>query len=387
MNASRSIFTAPSSFNSQEDSKAQSRRPVKRPRSSSTQPPTLHSLARAESFRPTRLSLPHIEAPYPSAWKPSKPPSLLNSTTPSLSDDLTLSKQLSSLRTGQPPQKRPCHQPQTRHNARVEEDQPPPLFFSDSPRSRPSFPLRLSNAQLEANMMGKGDKEETGKVKTVKIARASPKVSSPGAQRPRPYRNPSGQGSSGAISKAKASEEETRSNGHTILQQVGISEVLDQDDRPTFIIDLGHHANLEPGPLKAIFFNTALKSSPRLMELVTGHLSITSPGFSTTTAFNEFKAWVTSYVKNNQALDVPLPSFSYAGATWVCSTLRKQLRLIRGVLSGSSAMLNSGSPSLGKSAAKHFFPSDDRRSGTFLSILALTRCHLILRLFALKQQC
>jgi len=200
-------------------------------------------------------------------------------------------------------------------------------------------------------MMGKASKEDASKVKTLRLARGSSHVTSPGGSRPRPPRTPSGQGLQGSPGKIKPFDEEPKSVGHSLLQQIGITELLDQDDRPTFVIDLGNHANLEPGPLKIVFSNPALKFSHRILELVTGQTNISSPGLNATTAFNEFKAWATSYVKNNQALDVPLPSFSYAGATWVCSTLRKQLRLIRGVVGEGSASFGSNTPPLGISAS------------------------------------
>lgn len=216
---------------------------------------------------------------------------------------------------------------------------------------RPSLPLRLSQTDVGATMMGKASKEDASKVKTLRLARGSPHVTSPGGSRPRPPRTPSGQGLQGSFSKIKPSDEDSKSVGHSLLQQIGITELLDQDDRPTFIIDLGNHANLEPGPLKNIFSNPALRSSHGILGLVTGQTNVNSPGLIATTAFNEFKAWATSYVRNSQALDVPLPSFSYAGITWVCSTLRKQLRLIRGVVSEGSASFGNNTPALGISGS------------------------------------
>lgn len=197
-------------------------------------------------------------------------------------------------------------------------------------------------------MLGKANKEEAAKVKTLRLARGTP--TSPG--RPsRPLRTPSGQSVSGSSVKLRSPAEETKSASLSLLQQISILELLDQDDRPTFVIDLGNHANLEPGPLNIVFSNVALKASMGLLEMVTGKTDLNSPGLSATTAFNEFKAWITSYVKNNQSLDVTLPSFSYAGATWICSTLRKRLRVIRGVPNTGSAGFGGNSPSFAMSAS------------------------------------
>ena len=197
-------------------------------------------------------------------------------------------------------------------------------------------------------MLGKANKEEAGKVKTLRLARGTP--TSPGRPN-RPLRTPSGQSLPSPSIKLRSPAEDTKSASLSLLQQSSILELLDQDDRPTFVIDLGNNANLEPGPLSIVFSNLALRAVAGLQEMITGKTDLNSPGLNATTAFNEFKAWVTSYVKNNQSLDVTLPSFSYAGATWICSTLRKRLRLIRGVLNTGSGGFSSNSPSFAISAS------------------------------------
>jgi hypothetical protein len=53
-----------------------------------------------------------------------------------------------------------------------------------------------------------------------------------------------------------------------------------------------------------------------------------SSGIDATNNFAEFKAWALSFVKNNESLDISLPSFPFGGITWTCSTLRKRFRLI-----------------------------------------------------------
>lgn len=66
------------------------------------------------------------------------------------------------------------------------------------------------------------------------------------------------------------------------------------------------------------------------MEMVSGEADLNSPGVAVTHDFPEFKAWALSFVKNNECIDVSLPSFLYGGVTWTCSTLRKRLRIISG---------------------------------------------------------
>jgi hypothetical protein len=62
-------------------------------------------------------------------------------------------------------------------------------------------------------------------------------------------------------------------------------------------------------------------------------------------------AWVLSFVKDNQSLDISLPSFIFEGMTFTCSTLRKRLRIISissntfGTGTGSSSSGGAGSSS------------------------------------------
>lgn len=75
-----------------------------------------------------------------------------------------------------------------------------------------------------------------------------------------------------------------------------------------------------------------------------------SPGVAITDTFPEFKAWVLSFVKNNESLDVCLPAFMYGGVTWNCSTLKKRLRVISGSGTNLPARVSSTSTSASGSA-------------------------------------
>jgi hypothetical protein len=123
-----------------------------------------------------------------------------------------------------------------------------------------------------------------------------------------------------------------------ILGSVGIIELLEQDERPTFIIDVANPTNFSPGLLQIVFANAALRAYESLLDMVTGNADLDSPGIAVTNDFPEFKAWALSFVKNGESLDICLPSFSYGGVTWSCSTLRRRLRLISA--SGNSLPAN-----------------------------------------------
>ena len=227
-----------------------------------------------------------------------------------------------------------------------------PRAFSDEARLRPSLPLRLSSSEATPAMLGKANKEEAAKLKPLRIARVSPNStgsSSPG--RPRPTRTLSANGFPGSPSRLKTPDGEMKSASLRLLDQIGVAELLDQDDRPTFMIDLGNQSTLDPGPLKIVFANVSLRTSLGLLETVKGNTDLSSPGLSATTAFNEFKHWATSYVKNHEALDVNVPAFPYAGFIWTCSNLRKRLRLIRGVPHAGAASYGKNSPALSQTAS------------------------------------
>jgi hypothetical protein len=131
-----------------------------------------------------------------------------------------------------------------------------------------------------------------------------------------------------------------------LLDGVSVLELLEQDDRPTFIIDLENEANFNPGTLQILFTNASLRAYESILDMVMGRADLDSPGVVVHNTFPEFKAWALSYVKNHESLDVSLPSFLYGGLTWTCSTLKKRLRVISG---SSKALPNIGTRSMSSS--------------------------------------
>ncbi len=197
-------------------------------------------------------------------------------------------------------------------------------------------------------MLGKANKEDTGGVRTLKLARGSVNAGSP--SRPLAPRTPSGNGRSylGMSSKsAKSPDSGGKPSPVQILNQMGVIELLEQDERPTFILDLGEQSNYEPGTLKIIFANASLRASPPALEMISGRAGQISPGLTATTAFSDFKAWSMSYVKDYESLDVALPSFFYAGATWTSCSLRKRFRVIKSNSDMAKGVLVSNPPSMG----------------------------------------
>jgi hypothetical protein len=226
------------------------------------------------------------------------------------------------------------------------QDLPPsPLFFSHSRRQRPSLTPAFSSSVAAATMMNKA-RDEPGGVTTLKLARGSiSSIASP----PRLTNIP------GNLSSFERTSFDRRStprspdpnnklnSGMQILYTVGIVELLEQDERPTFIIDVADPTNFIPGPLQLVFANASLRAHDAILEMIAGKPDLESPGIGVTNDFPEFKAWALSFVKNGESLDICLPSFIYGGITWTCSTLRKRLRLISGTSNTATIGTGSGS--------------------------------------------
>ena len=222
-------------------------------------------------------------------------------------------------------------------------NQPPsPLFFSNHRRLRPQLPARLSSSEAGARMLSK-TKGEDSQIRTVHLPRGTFSGSSPSGT------SITARSGSDRISLPRTSPEiaDRSYDPLRILSQVGIVELLEQDGRPTYIVDLKEAHNYTPGPLQVIFANSALRADPALLDLVTGGsgLSPTSQPRDTD-RFGHYKGWLLgggSY--SSDSLDVCLPSFTFAGFSWSYSTIRKRLRVV------SASVPTRASPSLSTSVA------------------------------------
>lgn len=172
-------------------------------------------------------------------------------------------------------------------------------------------------------MLSNGSLEESGRVRTVKMARRSsamssspsPGVGTPG-RRPPYHRTDSSDGSS----------------SDQAWKHIGIVELLEQDNRPTFIVDLGNLASSQSTELQLTYANASLRALVDIFELITGKGIDILPSETDVPQSLEFRAWTFSFVNNYESMDVCLPSFFLAGIVWTCSTIRKRFRIISGTL-------------------------------------------------------
>jgi len=220
---------------------------------------------------------------------------------------------------------------------------PSPLFFSHTSRQRPILAPSFSSSEAAATMLNKA-RDELGGVTTLKLARGNVSNASP----PRSTSTTGSWASFDRSSMPSSPDSRNKStSGLQILNNVGIIELLEQDERPTFIIDVANTANFHPGaPLQIVFANASLRAYESILEMIAGKADLDSPGVAVTNDFPEFKAWTLSFVKNGESLDICLPSFLYGGVTWTSSTLRKRLRLISGsgnnIMTGASGNSSNG---------------------------------------------
>ncbi|OLN84413.1 Hybrid signal transduction histidine kinase K 1 [Colletotrichum chlorophyti] len=221
-----------------------------------------------------------------------------------------------------------------------------PLFFSNSRRPMPPRPNPLPPSDAAAVLLARLREDADG-VHTVRLPRGTVHSQSPG-------RSGSTPGSSSLSSSAEATLSSSRSPtsqvtippGLQILRGIGVVELLEQDERPTFIIDLANPINAQKSSLHLLYANAALRASVGVLEL----LSVEGDDATTNADYTHFKAWVMSFVRNQQSMDVCLPSHSYGGITWTCSTLRKRYRFVSGNMSAVSTAPDSPGPLADQSA-------------------------------------
>ncbi|KAF2111100.1 aerobic respiration control sensor protein arcB [Lophiotrema nucula] len=117
------------------------------------------------------------------------------------------------------------------------------------------------------------------------------------------------------------------------LDSVGLREILDQDSRPTFLLDLdsdyldydSNHEDIRP-----IFCNAALRQYDRLLDAVTGAADEDATGKGGSTSYHAFRAWATGVSKFDDSRDVFPLTFLWRGMLWTGSTIRQRWRLMSG---------------------------------------------------------
>jgi hypothetical protein len=120
------------------------------------------------------------------------------------------------------------------------------------------------------------------------------------------------------------------------LDNLSLKEILDQDSRPTFVIDLdpdyivGH-------TIRPIFCNAALRQHTQLLDSITGAAVQNDDadvhdveGQAGATYHKEFVDWATGISKLDDSKDIFPLSLQHRDLLWTGSTIRSRWRIISG---------------------------------------------------------
>lgn len=201
------------------------------------------------------------------------------------------------------------------------EDAVSPLFFSHAPARHFNRPQSVPVSDVASAILAHARNDDADPITTLKLPRAS--VSSTNAAL-------SGSTPSSMDMSAPSLSPDVRSLPPSLqmLQGVGVLELLEHDDRPTFLVDLANPVNTQRPGLPIVYYNASLRAS----ESLHGHLSPDQEDPNTPDPmddFNNFKSWVlTNGVVDS--LDTPSSTYEYRGVTWLCTTLRRRFRFISG---------------------------------------------------------
>ncbi|RBR11816.1 uncharacterized protein FIESC28_08855 [Fusarium coffeatum] len=218
-----------------------------------------------------------------------------------------------------------------------------PLFFSHTPARHVHRPASFPATDPAVSMLSRMREDPAGGVTTLKLPRASVNSVTPG----RSESTPGSWGSSMDVP-AHTATPDSRSlpPGLQMLQGVGVIEFLEQDERPTFLIDLDNSANTGRAGLHILYYNASLRGAHEVLQ----YLSVDKEDTSTETDFGRFKSWIMTPLKSRGSTDGSSTHF-YAGITWTLSTLRRRFRFVSAHASFSTPRPNSTLPLIDETVA------------------------------------
>lgn len=125
----------------------------------------------------------------------------------------------------------------------------------------------------------------------------------------------------------------TASPSLQLIQGIGAIELVEQDDRPTFLIDLLSPTQSLPNlpSLHILYCNSSLRLSQNLAKLVGVELDDTIDAVN----YERFVSWATSLSSSRGSQDSAPPYYVYGGITWTCATIRQRFRFISGNVGGT----------------------------------------------------
>jgi signal transduction histidine kinase/CheY-like chemotaxis protein len=118
-----------------------------------------------------------------------------------------------------------------------------------------------------------------------------------------------------------------------MLSNIGIIELLEQDARPTFILDLSEPFQTSTHSLHLIYTNTACRSNTSLTQLL--QLDTETSESSQSPSLAQFHQWLTSSSPGGAARNYQ--TFSYGNVLWTKSTVRQRYRVVSGLYESEEA--------------------------------------------------
>ncbi|TQV98650.1 hypothetical protein V2A60_007632 [Cordyceps javanica] len=221
--------------------------------------------------------------------------------------------------------------PLTRASARIlREPVFSPLFFSNSPIRHTSRPSVDSTSDLAAGMLSPIGEDSREAVTTLKLPRANVSTVSPA---------PSGSTPGSLTSSIDVSGSSTSPDSIAIpsnlqiIRSIGILELLENDIRPTFMIDLQNPANTTQSHLPIQYSNPSLRACYDIHPLI-------NAGFEsnpTTPEFGHFREWALCSTPTPEQPELGFPSCEYGRINWIKSTVRERFRFISGSINLSES--------------------------------------------------
>jgi len=145
------------------------------------------------------------------------------------------------------------------------------------------------------------------------------------------------------------------------LEDIGIIELLEQDSRPTFIIDLPSDIAVK-GQMNVVFCNTSLRFFDNLRNVVCAEafypVRSQSSSISTESISDQvdvdaelnFKTWATSRAEDSS--DGYLPRHTFQNMFWTCSTLRGRWRVVSASQVPNQLRESHGTPKLSHTVSR-----------------------------------
>jgi hypothetical protein len=134
-----------------------------------------------------------------------------------------------------------------------------------------------------------------------------------------------------ASAELESPQSESEADAFNELDSLSLKEILDQDSRPTFVLDLDPDF-VVGNAVRPIFCNAALRLHDRLLDCVTGVTddNVSNTGLGETTTYEDFRTWATGISRFNDSKDVFPLTLHYQGLLWTGSTVRSRWRIISG---------------------------------------------------------